>query len=133
VSATLLLGAITCGQGFFQKALKLNLPTNPIAENEYVLIYGGSTATGSLACQYVKLAGYNVLTTCTPKHYSWMKSHNITPFNYNEPDCGSQIRAFTNNTFKYAFDTISLANSAKICADTLSTEPGRRYGSLPPL
>jgi NADPH:quinone reductase-like Zn-dependent oxidoreductase len=132
-AATFPLGAITCGQGLFQKALKLRLPTDPTTNSEYVLVYGGSTATGSLACQYVKLAGYKVLTTCSPKHNDWMKSHDITPFNYNDLDCGAQIRAYTNNTLKFAFDTISLADSAQICADALSTKPGSRYGSLLPL
>jgi NADPH:quinone reductase-like Zn-dependent oxidoreductase len=54
-AATVSLGAITCGQGLYQKALKLNLPTDPIKEEILVLIYGGSTATGSLAIQYAKL------------------------------------------------------------------------------
>jgi NADPH:quinone reductase-like Zn-dependent oxidoreductase len=54
-AATVSLGAITVGQGLYQQALKLNLPTEPISEKEYVLIYGGASATGSLAVQYAKL------------------------------------------------------------------------------
>ena len=33
------LGVATVGQGLFQKALKLNLPTNPVKDREPVLIY----------------------------------------------------------------------------------------------
>jgi NADPH:quinone reductase-like Zn-dependent oxidoreductase len=129
-AATFPLGAITCGQGLFQTSLKLRLPSDPAKGEEYVLVYGGSTATGSLAVQYVKLAGYKVITTCSPKHNEWMKSHDITPFNYSDPDCGAQIRKFTDNKLKYAFDTISLPDSVKICAEALSSEPGCRYGAL---
>jgi len=38
-AATFSLGVSTVGQGLFQKALKLNLPTDPITTNEPVLIY----------------------------------------------------------------------------------------------
>jgi len=133
-ASTFPLGAITCGQGLFQTALKLNLPSKPASGDEYVLVYGGSTATGSLAIQYVKLAGYKVITTCSPKHNDWMKSHGITPFNYADADCGAQIRKFTDNKLKYAFDTISLQDSVKICADALTSESGvARYGALLPV
>ena len=54
-AATVSLGAITVGQGLYQKSLKLNLPTDPIRTQEYVLIYGGGTATGGLAIQYANL------------------------------------------------------------------------------
>lgn len=54
-AATLPLGAFTVGQGLYQQALKLNLPTDPVKTKEYVLIYGGSTATGALGIQYARL------------------------------------------------------------------------------
>ena len=56
-AATFPLGAITVGQGLYQKALRLELP-NPslfIDRKTPVLIYGGGTSTASLAIQFAKL------------------------------------------------------------------------------
>ena len=53
--ATLGVGILTVGQGLFQ-ALELDLPTDGTKKkDEYVLIYGGSTATGALGLQFLKL------------------------------------------------------------------------------
>jgi NADPH:quinone reductase-like Zn-dependent oxidoreductase len=35
--------------------MALNLPTNPTKNGEFVLIYGGSSATGTLGIQFAKL------------------------------------------------------------------------------
>lgn len=68
-AATLPLGLITIGQGLYQKGLGLNLPTAPVTNNQPVLIYGGSTATGALAIQFAKLSGTS-LSDPTPDVYS---------------------------------------------------------------
>lgn len=53
-ASTLGVGVSTVGQGLYQ-SLKLPLPTEPSKDATPLLIYGGSTATGSLAIQYAKL------------------------------------------------------------------------------
>lgn len=53
-AATLGVGVITVGQGLYQ-SLKLPLPTEPAREGFPVLVYGGSTATGTLAIQFARL------------------------------------------------------------------------------
>ena len=53
-AATLGVGVATVGQGLYQ-SLGLPLPDAPSKDRTPILIYGGSTATGSLAIQYAKL------------------------------------------------------------------------------
>lgn len=134
-AATLPLGAGTVGQGLFQKALKLNLPTEPSTKGETVLIYGGSSATGSLGIQFAKLAGYHVITTCSPHNTDFVKSLGADAvYDYRDPDVGKKINRDTNNSLKLIWDTISVKESAAICAEALSSDPtGTRYGTILPV
>ncbi|KIW13878.1 hypothetical protein PV08_06659 [Exophiala spinifera] len=120
-AATVPLGSVTVGQGLYQKALELNLPTDPVKTKEYVLIYGGSTATGSLGIQYAKLSGYDVITTCSPRNFDYVKSLGaVEAFDYNDPDAPKKIREFTGNKLRYAWDTVAEGKSPQFCADALS-------------
>ncbi|GAB7356571.1 hypothetical protein MBLNU459_g7305t1 [Dothideomycetes sp. NU459] len=135
-AATVGLGAITVGQGLYQKALNLRLPTDAIVRNGVcVLVYGGSSATGALAIQYAKLSGYSVITTCSPKSFDYVRHLGAdAAFDYNELEVGARIRDWTGNRLKFAWDTIGIDASAKICADALSsTESGLKYGTIVPV
>ena len=134
-AATAPLGVSTVGQGLYQKALKLALPTEPVKTAEPVLIYGGSSATGSLAIQYAKLSGYRVLTTCSPHNTEFVKSLGADAvYDYKDSACGEKINADTKDSLKLIWDTISLPASAEICASAMSSNPdGARYGSIIPV
>ncbi|UCK58859.1 hypothetical protein AFCA_001695 [Aspergillus flavus] len=99
-AATLGVGISTVGQGLYQ-SLKLALPSEPIKEPEPILIYGGSTATGTLAIQFAKLSGYTVLTTCSPHNFDLVKRLGADAvFDYKDPNSAAEIRQYTNNNLK---------------------------------
>ncbi|KAH7065377.1 chaperonin 10-like protein [Macrophomina phaseolina] len=125
-AATLGVGISTIGQGLYQ-SLKLPLPSEPAKERFPLLIYGASTATGTLAVQFAKSSGLEVIATCSPRNFDLVKSLGADAvFDYNSPTVGADIRKHTNNKLYYAFDCVAEGNSAQICADSLSTETASR-------
>lgn len=128
-AATLGVGISTVGQALYQ-SLKLVLPTEPLKTPEPILIYGGSTATGTLAIQFAKLSGYTVLTTCSAHNFDLVKRLGADKaFDYNDPNSAAEIRAYTDNKLRLVLDNISLESSVKYCDAALSSEGGE-YTSL---
>lgn len=90
----------------------------------------------SLCQQTFRRSGYTVITTCSPRNFEYVKSLGAEfVVDYNDANAGAQIREFTNNELKYAWDTVSIEASARICADALSTTSAIApvYGSLLPV
>ncbi|KAJ5154320.1 uncharacterized protein N7500_009759 [Penicillium coprophilum] len=128
-AATLGVGISTVGQGLYQ-SLKLALPTEPIKDSTPILIYGGSTATGTLAIQFAKLSGYKVLTTCSPRNFDLVRSLGADDvYDYKDAQAPAQIRKATDNKLKLVFDCISLESSAAFCDNAISTDGGE-YSAL---
>lgn len=145
-AASLGVGILTVGQALYQ-ALKLPLPSNPSSNDgakqhktpssppPQILIYGGSTATGSLAIQFARLSGFTVITTSSPSSFDLCKSRGSDKcFDYNDPHCGKEIHTYTaqdpTNELHYVFDTITSESSMKICAEALSHNGSNRYCAL---
>lgn len=128
-AASLGVGINTVGQALYQ-SLKLALPTEPVKDATPILIYGGSTATGTLAIQFAKLSGYKVLTTCSPHNFDLVRSLGADEvYDYKDASSAEQIRKSTNNNLKLVMDCISLEASAAFCDNAMSTEGGE-YSSL---
>lgn len=82
-----------------------------------------------------KLSGYKVLTTCSPRNFDYVKSLGADAvFDYRDADCGNKINEATNDSLRLVWDTISLPESAKICADAFSSHStDARYGTILPV
>lgn len=55
-------------------------------------------------------------------------------FDYNDPECGPEIRQYTNNSLRYVLDTITNDGSMKISAEALSSDSSQElhYSALLP-
>ncbi|KAK7185651.1 hypothetical protein PSPO01_08337 [Paraphaeosphaeria sporulosa] len=130
-ASTLGVGITTVGQAMYQ-SLGLPLPPAKVSEPTSILIYGASTATGTLAVQYAKLSGLQVIATCSPHNFDLVKSLGADQvFDYKDPDCGKKIREATNDSLKLAFDTISEKGSSEVCCDAISSKGGMNTSLLP--
>ncbi|KAF2166965.1 hypothetical protein M409DRAFT_23010 [Zasmidium cellare ATCC 36951] len=94
-------------------------------DGEPILIYGGSTATGTMAMQFAQMSGRKVLTTCSPKHFDLMKSRGAhAVYDYHTPNIGTQILSDTHSTLTTTLDCIAIASSAQICATATGPQGG---------
>ncbi|KAJ9612482.1 hypothetical protein H2200_004079 [Cladophialophora chaetospira] len=124
-AATVGVAIGTVGFGLYN-VLRLPLPgeQNP-GEQEPILIYGGSTASATIAIQFARLSGLKVITTCSPKHFGLMKELGADlVYDYRHPDVGARIRDATEGKLKLVFDTVALESTAKICADAFGNDGG---------
>lgn len=94
-AAVIPLGVSTAASGLFQKDyLNLQHPSIPAREptGQALLIWGGATSVGCNAIQLVAAAGYEVITTCSPKNFSFVKSLGASQiFDYNSPSVVTDI------------------------------------------
>lgn len=128
-AATLGVGITTVGQGLYQ-SLGLPFPPAKVQESTSILIYGASTATGTLAVQFAKLSGLEVIATASPHNFDLLKSLGADQvFDYKDPEVGDKIRKATNDNLRLVFDTISEYDSPKISAAAISSKGGH-YSTL---
>ncbi|KAH9896255.1 putative alcohol dehydrogenase [Xylariomycetidae sp. FL2044] len=109
------------------------MPTKPTEKHQPVLVYGGATATGTLACQLLKLSGYDaVAVTSASSRLLALKNGavGVACYDVPSPPCVDQIRsAIGDRPIRYALDCITDADSADICFRALA-RTGGRYACL---
>ncbi|PVH95942.1 oxidoreductase-like protein [Periconia macrospinosa] len=128
-ASTLGCGITTVAQALYQ-SLELPWPTEPAATPFPILIYGGSTATGTLAIQFAKLSGLTVIATSSPRNFDLLKRYGADHvFDYKSPNVGQEIRKLTNDNLKHVLDCIAFESTAAICAEAISSKGGK-YSAL---
>ncbi|KAI1100579.1 putative alcohol dehydrogenase [Jackrogersella minutella] len=129
------LGAVgwaTAGLAFSDSdALALTgFPSDPTVESEPVLIYGGATATGTMACQLLKLSGYVPIAVASAQSAALAMEYGASQTtSYISLDCAESVRKLAAVPIRHAFDCITSAESAATCFAAL-TRTGGRYACL---
>lgn len=153
------VGMATIGQAMYW-IMKMRLPSpdgtpEPIA-GPAVFVYGGSSATGSLAIQAAKRcallaltcmsmvilngirSGYKVYTACSPSNFDLVKSRGADAwFDYNQTTCADDILAAvtkeSSSSIGYIIDCIGNDASGTLCASILSPAGGHYHSIKPPV
>ncbi len=121
-ASVLPLALSTAACGLFSEGLPgLNHPSaRSAATGEAVLVWGGSTSAGSNAIQLAVAAGYEVITTASPRNFAFVKELGAREvFDYNSPTVIPDIiAALTDRRFAgaIAFGTTAAPSCVKIAA-----------------
>jgi NADPH:quinone reductase-like Zn-dependent oxidoreductase len=127
-AAVLPLGLSTASCGLFQKdLLGLRLPVDQAAPTgETVLVWGGSTSVGSNAIQLAVAAGYDVITTASPRNFEYVENLGARQvFDYRASTVVSDVIAALRG--RHLAGAIAIGTgSAGPCLDIVHVADGRK-------
>ncbi|HET8912239.1 MAG TPA: zinc-binding alcohol dehydrogenase family protein [Ktedonobacteraceae bacterium] len=128
-AAVLPLALSTAASGLFQKDyLALDYPSaDPKPTGKTLLIWGGSTSVGSNAIQLAVAAGYEVITTASPRNFDYVKELGASQvFNYNSKTVVKDIIAALQG--KTLAGTLAIGiGSAESCVDIVTVCNGNKF------
>ncbi|KAI1423492.1 putative alcohol dehydrogenase [Xylaria sp. FL1777] len=109
------------------QALALDgFPSTPTAQSEPVLIYGAATATGTMACQLLKLSGYLPVAVTSPQSAALAAEYGASSTcSYTSPTCAESVRALAGVPIRHAFDCVTSIESVATCFAALARTGGR--------
>jgi NADPH:quinone reductase-like Zn-dependent oxidoreductase len=131
-AAVLPLGLSTAACALFQKdQLALSYPgAAPPPAGQSVLVWGGSTSVGSNAIQLAVAAGYEVITTASPRNFGYAEKLGASQvFDYSSPTVVADITAALQG--KTLAGALAVGTgSAGPCADIVCACAGRKFIAL---
>jgi NADPH:quinone reductase-like Zn-dependent oxidoreductase len=136
-AAVVPMGVSTAAAGLWQDdMLKLNPPTGKApsqhtAARKVVLITGGASSVGSNAIQLAAAAGYDVVTTCSPKNNDMVKRLGAThTFDYNSSSLQASILKVMQD--REVVGAVAIGKgSAELCVDVLAQcKHARKFVSI---
>lgn len=131
-ASVLPLGISTAACGMFQKDfLALNPPAaDPKPVGRTLLVWGGSTSVGCNAIQLGVRAGYEVVTTCSPRNFELMKQLGAAQaFDYKSATVGTDMVAALRGREMAGALAIG-AGSARACVEILAQCQGNRFVAM---
>ncbi|KAK4221925.1 zinc-binding dehydrogenase [Podospora fimiseda] len=137
-AATFGVGITSVGQGLYQ-TLGLPLPgieAGKGGRGKSILIYGGSTCTGSLGIQFARLSGVEkIVSTASPHNFELAERYGATEvYDYGEgEDAAEEIREATGDEMVVGWDTISTPWTVGFCAGAMKSTGGGKLATLHPV
>ncbi len=132
-AAVLPLAVATAACGLFlDDQLGLRMPTaeRPEPKSQAVLIWGGSTSVGSAAIQLAAAAGYEVVTTASPRNFDYVRGLGASQvFDYNDANVVETIVKSLGNRDMAGALAIA-AGSGASCIEIMSRCQGQRIVSM---
>jgi NADPH:quinone reductase-like Zn-dependent oxidoreductase len=131
-AAVLPLGLSTAACGLFQKDfLAMNAPSAaPEPTGKTLIVWGGSTSVGSNAIQLAVAAGYDVVTTASPRNFDYVKGLGArAAFDYRSETVVSDIVAALRGREIVGALAIG-AGSGAACIDIVAACQGARLVAL---
>ncbi|KUI71861.1 Enoyl reductase LovC [Cytospora mali] len=118
---------------FLQIPLPDEKPRGHGNEDKFVLVSGSGTATGVVAIQMLRLAGFKPVTTCSPASMAMVRALGaVATFDYLSPTCAADIRRFTEGRLARVLDCVTSAESMAMCYAAIGSSGGR-YIALDPV
>ncbi|KAH8669586.1 chaperonin 10-like protein [Tricladium varicosporioides] len=131
-AASLGMGVITVGLSLKSlgacQSLDGELPSTSKTK-PYALVYGASTATGTLAIQLFRHHGYAPIAVCSPHNFSLVRGLGaVDTFDYHSPTCREDIRHRTDDKLGTVLDCITSSKSMSICYGAIGRDGGQYVG-----
>ena len=124
------MAAATAAAGLFDN-LGLPRPTANIPEgndNSALLVWGASSAVGTMVVQFAKALGLTVLATASPAHHEYIKTLGATEvFNYKDPAVVSNLVSAAKRLdlpISLCYDAISEGNTKSLSISVLAASGG---------
>ncbi|KAI8630880.1 hypothetical protein F5Y19DRAFT_463740 [Xylariaceae sp. FL1651] len=113
-----------------EEKLALRRPSDPVLQDEEqpVLVYGWTTATGTMAIQLLKLSGYRPIAVTSPASAYLAKQYGAAAtVSYLSPSVAEDAQAAARGKHKirHALDCITSAESAATCFGAIARRGGR--------
>ncbi|GAW22507.1 hypothetical protein ANO14919_120440 [Xylariales sp. No.14919] len=126
LGATIGVRSLIAGYALF---CSLGLPGHPEAPTikpEYVLVYGGSTSSGTMMIQLLRKSGFIPITTCSPRNFQLVEEYGAEKaFDYHNPDNAEVIRSYTKSALWYAVDCYCEESSMEFCYRAIGRAGGK--------
>ncbi|KAI8982799.1 GroES-like protein [Trametes punicea] len=126
-AVTMQCGLWTAAQALYHPArLGLVEPPGSTVNEEWVYIHGGSSSVGQFAIQLATLSGYKVATTASPRNFPLVRSLGASAvFDYADPEVVKEVKAATDDSIRFALDTIGLREAQAISTAVIAPGGGK--------